>query len=170
MSTADGQVGATLKLIDNGADEVRWNVVLLAEGYRAIEQELFAAHAREFASALIATPPFDHLMAAINLFAVHVTSTDSGADDPITCGGTGVVARTYFDAAFCNNGIERLLEVDTGIALQIAGQAVPQYAIALVIVNTTTYGGSGGSGPGFSHAPLADPIALPRSCHTALGP
>jgi len=169
MSTADGQVGATEKIIDNGANELRWNLVLLADGYRAVELPLFAQHAQDFATTLLATPPFDKLKSAINLFRVNVSSTDSGADDPIACGGPGVVARTYFDASFCNDGIERLLEVDTAAALQLAGQVVPQYAMVLVMVNSPTYGGSGGSVAVFSQAVGANEIALHEMGHTAFG-
>ena len=51
-----------------------------------------------FVTAFRATPPFDELSPAINVFRINVSSTDSGADDPVSGGGTGATARTYFDA------------------------------------------------------------------------
>ena len=159
----------TTKIIDNGANELRWNVVLLAEGYREVELTQFAQHAEQFANTLLATPPFDALKKAINLFRVDVISTDSGADDPTTCGGPGIVARTYFDASFCHAGLERALQVDVATALQVAGEAVAQYAMVMVIVNSPTYGGTGGQIAVLSRAPGADEIALHEMGHTAFG-
>ena len=48
-----------------------------------------------FANALWATPPFDRLGLAINVFRVNVSSTDSGADDPVAAEaqGTGATFR-----------------------------------------------------------------------------
>ena len=169
MSTADGRVVATTKIVDNGPAETRWNVVLLAEGYRDQELPAFGDYATQFASKLLATPPFDRLTPAINVYRVDVASTDSGADDPTTCGGPGIVARTYFDASFCNQGIERGLQVDIGTALAVADQAVPQHAMVMVSVNSLTYGGTGGTVAVFSRAVGADEIALHEMGHTAFG-
>lgn len=160
---------ATVKIVDNGPAELRWNVVILGDGYREAELQSFGQHAKSIADKLLGTPPFDQLKTGINVFRVDVASTDSGADDPTTCGGPGVVARTYFDASFCHGGIERALQVDVGMALQVAGQSVPQYAMVMVIVNTPTYGGTGGQVAVFSIAAQADEIALHEMGHTAFG-
>src|SRR2546421_7187623 len=120
MSTADGAVLGTAKIIDNGPATRRWNVLIMAEGYRAAEMAQFAIDAQQFADTLLVTPPFDRLQAAINVYRVDVTSTDSGAADPAACGGTGASPRTYFDASFCNNGIRRLLQVNDLTVLTVA--------------------------------------------------
>lgn len=169
MSTADGRVIGPTKILDNGPASLRWNLVLLAEGYREPELPLFAQHAEAFTDKLLSTAPFDRLKSALNVTRVDVMSTDSGADDPTTCGGPGIVARTYFDASFCHGGIERALQVDVGLALQVAGTAVPEYAMVMVMVNTTTYGGTGGQVAVFSHGPDADEIAFHEMGHTAFG-
>ena len=57
------------------------------------------------------------LSPAINVFRVNVSSTDSGADDPVSGGGTGATARTYFDSSFGGNGIRRLLVCNNTTAL-----------------------------------------------------
>jgi hypothetical protein len=130
---------------------------------------VFAKRAQALADKLLRTPPFDQMKRAINVYRVEVVSTDSGADDPTTCGGPGIVARTYFDASFCHGGLERALQIDVGTALQVAGQSVPQYAMVMVMVNTPTYGGTGGQVAVFSQAPQADEIALHEMGHTAFG-
>jgi hypothetical protein len=168
MSTSDGTVIGTTKILDHGPANARWNIVIMSDGYQAGQLSQFAADAQKFVSKLLATSPYDVLQRAINVFRVDVSSTDSGADDPVTCtGGTGATARTYFDASFCNNGIQRLLEVNETTALTVAAAQVPEFHVAIVIVNSTTYGGSGGGVATFSVHPDAGEIALHEIGHSA---
>jgi hypothetical protein len=169
MSTADGTVLGTTLVANNGPASQRWNLVVLPDGYRSTELPQFGADVQQLADAILATPPFDRLRAAINVHRVDVTSTDSGADDPLACGGTGLTARTYFDAAFCNNGIRRLLEVNNATAIAVASAQVPQWHMIMVMVNSTVYGGSGGAVATFSKAYGAKEIALHEMGHTAFG-
>ena len=169
MGTADGTVVGRTLIVDHGPAELRWNIVLFSDGYQAAELPQFAADAQHFADTLLATAPYDHLQAAINIFRVDVESTDSGAADPAACGGTGATPRTYFDASFCNNGIRRLLEVDNGTVVLVANAQVPQWHVLAVLVNRAVYGGSGGAVATFSKAPNAMEIALHEMGHTAFG-
>ena len=77
--------------------------------------------------------------------------------------------RTYFDATFGSNGIRRLLTCNTRTALQTAAARVPEFSVALVVVNSDVYGGSGGGVATFSLAPGATEIALHEIGHTAYG-
>ena len=77
-------------------------------------------------------------------------------------GGTGATARTYFDSTFGGNGIRRLLVCNNTTALQVAAAQVPEFTVALVVVNSTIYGGSGGSVGTYSLANGATEIAHPR--------
>ena len=152
MSTADGRVIGTTQILHNGPAASRWNLVIMGDGYQASQRGRYATDAQQFVTALLATPPFDHLRRAINVFRIDVSSTDAGADDPAACGGTGAKARTYFDATFCSGGIRRLLVVNTTTALQVAAARVPQFHMAMMMVNSTVYGGSGGQVAVFSRA------------------
>jgi IgA peptidase M64 len=170
LSTSDGSVGSTTKIVDHGAGTARWNVVILGDGYRRSELPVYRAQAQNVVSTLRATPPFTQLWGAINVWRVDVISTDSGADDPTACGGTGQVARTYFDATFCGDGIiRRLLTVDVGTALSVARSAVPQSHLGMVLVNSPIYGGSGGAVATVSSHPAAMEVALHEMGHTAFG-
>jgi IgA Peptidase M64 len=169
MSTADGNVVGTTRILNSGDPATRWNLVLLGDGYQAGQLGQYANHAQQFVNTLVTTPPFDKLRAAINVFRVDVTSTDSGADDPRPCGGTGATAATYFDATFCNQGIRRLLVANNTTALAVARAQVPQWHTIVMIVNSTVYGGSGGSVAVYSLAPTAVEIALHEMGHTAFG-
>src|SRR6266545_4932525 len=102
MGTADGQVLGATQIVNNGSPARRFNLVLVSEGYQAGQMGQFATDAQSFVDTLFATPPFNDLRCAFNVYRVDVTSTDSGADDPAACGGSGTGVATYFDASFCN--------------------------------------------------------------------
>lgn len=170
MTTSDGSVGATARIVDHGAASERWNLVILGDGYRQSEMPAYHAQAQKVADTIQATPPFTELASAINIWRVDVLSTDSGADDPIACGGSGTTARTYFDATFCGDGtIQRLLTVDEGTARSVAGSAVPEWHFVMVLVNSPIYGGSGGSVATVSNHVAAMEVALHEMGHTAFG-
>ena len=172
MSTADGSVVGATKIVDHGPSSERWDLVIMGDGYRSAQLAQFVTDAQSFVDKLFVTAPFDDdaVQASINVHRVDVTSTDSGADDPKSCvGGSGATARTYFDASFCHEGIQRLLEVNEKTALSVAGAQVPNWNMVMVIVNSTVYGGSGGSVAVFSLASGADDTALHELGHTAAG-
>ncbi|HLX29531.1 MAG TPA: M64 family metallopeptidase [Casimicrobiaceae bacterium] len=174
MSTADGSVGATTKIVDHGPDASRYNIVILGDGYRAAEMAKYHADVQAFVTAFGQTAPFDALWCGINMYRIDVTSTDSGADDPLTCGdgsaGSGAIARTYFDSTFCSgNAIRRLLTCDSASALSVAQARVPAAHVVMVIVNSLLYGGSGGDVATFSTAAGAYEIALHEMGHSAFG-
>lgn len=169
MGAADGRVLGTTKIVDHGDAAERWNLVIVAEGYREGELPLFATDAQSFVDTLTLNPPFGGLMGALNVYRVDVASTASGADDPRACGGTGATPATFFDASFCNNGIQRLLVVDDQAVLDVVNAEVPEWHLILVIVNSAVYGGSGGQVAVFSLAAGANEIALHEMGHTAFG-
>jgi len=169
MGASDGQVLQSMKIVDAGPATDRWNVVIVSEGYRSGEMAQFADDAQQFATALLAVAPFDRLRAAINIFRIDVTSTDSGAKDPKKCGGTGAKPRTYFDASFCTNGIRRLLVGNNGRVVKVVSKQVPQWHMAFLSVNSPLSGGSGGAVATFSRATGAAEIAIHEMGHTAFG-
>jgi hypothetical protein len=169
MTTSDGTVQGNTQIFGSAPRNRAFNIVLLAEGFTAAQQGAFNTAANQFVTALRATPPFDELSPAINVFRVNVASTDSGADDPASAGGTGAVVRTYFDATFGGNGIRRLLLCNTTTAFQVATAQVPEHSLVLVVVNSTVYGGAGGSIGTYSLAAGATEIAIHEAGHTAFG-
>ena len=169
MTTSDGSVLDTTKIVDNGPPARRWNLVVLGDGYQAGQMTQYATDVQRLVSALFAASPFDRLRNAINVYRVNVTSTDSGADDPAACGGSGATARTYFDASFCNNGIRRLLLVNNTTVINTANVQVPQWTVLMVVVNSTVYGGAGGAVATLSLAAGSEEIAIHEIGHTAFG-
>lgn len=174
MTSRDGTILGVTKIHDSGPASDRWNLVLLAEGYRDVELGQFGDDAQDFVDALLATPPFDdpRVHCAINIYRVDVASQDSGADDPDTpsCPGSGLMAATYFDATFCGDGvIRRLLVVDDATATAVLDAQVPEWHQAIVIVNSSVYGGSGGQVGVTSTAPGWERIAIHELGHAAFG-
>jgi len=174
VTAADGFVSGTQKIVDHGPDAARFNVVILGDGYRGTEMGKYQADVQAFVDAFRQTAPFADLWCGINVHRVDVVSTDSGADDPLTCGdgsaGSGAVARTYFDATFCSGNLfRRQLTVDNASARSVALTQVPAAHVTMVIVNSPLYGGTGGEVATFSTAPGASEIALHELGHTAFG-
>lgn len=186
MTAQDGRVVRTVKVVDNGPDAARWNLVVLSEGYREDEFGQFATDVDDLADAVLAAEPFDALRQAVNVHRVDVASTDSGADDPpeevlrpdpsgppiVNCdGGTDTTARTFFDATFCGDGLNRrLLTVDAAAVLDVVDERVPEWDVAMVIVNSTVRGGSGGASvPVLSKSSDMHEVALHELGHAGFG-
>src|SRR5688572_9727809 len=169
MGTSDGRVVGTTQILDSGPRRERYNVVVLGDGYQRAQLEGYAGDARAFVDALLTAAPFRHMSSGINVFRVDVESTDTGADDPMACGGPGTTARTYFDAAFCNADVRRLLIANTSTAIDVLNAQVPEWHAAVMIVNSAIYGGSGGQVGVYSLAPGAVEIALHEMGHSAFG-
>jgi IgA peptidase M64 len=175
MGAGDGAVVSTTKIRNHGAASDRWNLVIVSEGYQEGEIPQFHSHAGAFVAALLGTPPFSDVLAsgplsnAINVFRIDVKSTDSGADDPTECGGTGATPATFFDASFCNYGVQRLLLVDQDAVLDVVDRSVPEHHAIVVLVNSTIYGGSGGAIAVASLAAGANELALHELGHSPFG-
>ena len=169
MGTHDGHVIGATKIVDNGPNNRRFNIVVVAEGYRSSELTQFAGDAERLVAELRATPPFTANMPGINVHRLDVRSTDSGADIPASTGTAAVDKRTAFDARFGAGGLSRLLVVDNALVLNAVNAYVATWHAILVIVNSTTYGGAGGAVGTFSLAPGAHRIALHEMGHSAFG-
>jgi hypothetical protein len=174
MTTSDGYIVGTTKIIDHGSPTQRWNVVILGDGYRSTELNKYHVDVQTFVDYLYGTTPFGEDWNAINVYRVDVVSTDSGADDPRTCGdgttGTGTSVATYFDATFCSDGAtRRVLAGNSTTALSVATTEVPQVHLTLVVVNTPNYGGGGGPVAWFSTDPRSAEIAIHELAHTFFG-
>jgi hypothetical protein len=175
MSTSDGYVVGLTKVVDHGPNSQRFNIVIMGDGYQASEQAKLATDVKAFVDLLRATAPYTDLWCGINVFRIDVVSTDSGADDPATCGdgstGSGATPRTYFDSTFCSDGnVRRLLSCNDDTAHDLAVAQVPEVHIIMVIVNTTEYGGSSdGRVAKLSTASSSAEIALHEMGHLAFG-
>lgn len=156
MGSSDGTVIGMTQIVDQGPRSKLFNVAVVAEGFQQSELGTFAARAQQFANGLFTTPPLSSFKRIFNVFRFDVASNQSGADDPATCAdgstGSGAVVHTYFDASFCDWGVRRLLRVDEGLVKSVVEKELPQWHFILALVNSTQWGGAGGSIAKFSIA------------------
>jgi hypothetical protein len=146
MGSNDGSVLGAAKILDNGADALRFNIVFVAEGFRAAEQGAFDALCSDFAFRMQGERWFQTHGRAINLHRINVASTESGADEPASCPdhtvGSGKTAATYFDATFCSSTIRRTVGINQPLVRSTLTSLVPRWHVAAVLVNTTLDGGA----------------------------
>ncbi|MDQ8182075.1 M64 family metallopeptidase [Pelagicoccus sp. SDUM812005] len=148
-SDGTGPVGSYL-LRSTGEDSQRFVMVILGDGYlrEDIDSGLYRDHAKRTLAAFAEVEPWGVLLQGTNVHVVEVASAERGASRED--GANGTIKDTYFQTAFYQGGIERLLYPQgDGIALarQAADDAVGVGAWDQIVmmVNSTKYGGSGGS-------------------------
>jgi hypothetical protein len=170
MSASDGRVIRIDKIIDNGPDSERWNLVIIGDGYRESELPTYRADADRFVSTLLETAPIDELASGINVHRIEVASDDSGADNPN--GAPPVTADTFFDAKFWDGAWSRVLTINTTLARATVAALVPAMHQIVCIVNTGTYGGSGAVNEHVatcSTHPASALVAIHEMGHSAFG-
>jgi hypothetical protein len=145
MGSSDGTVQSITKILDNGPDNSRMNVVLVAEGFTSAEQATFNSLCSDFVAALQAETWYPVLGGAINVHRLSVDSDDSGTDEPATCAdgavGSGTTVDTYFDAQFCGSNIWRCLSGDYTLVRDTLDAWFVEWDVGIVLVNTTGHGG-----------------------------
>lgn len=175
MSRADGAVVGLQKIADAGPPSMRWNLVIVADGYTAPNQAKFAADALAIRDRLLSEPPFDLpvVRSAINIYRLDVVSNEPGADKPHCGPGNGPSHRaaTYFDSTFCSDGeTQRLLYGDAALAIETVEAALPEWHQILVLVNDTERGGAGGQVAWFSNGGTDwREVAIHELGHSAFG-
>lgn len=122
----------------NGDSAEKVDLVFIAEGYTADEQEKFVADANRFTEALFATPPFTARRNDFNVWAVCLVSEESGTD----ISGKGIFKNTALNSGYYTFGIDRYLTTPDMKSIRDAVWNVPCDAIFLLI-NTDMYGGGG---------------------------
>jgi hypothetical protein len=169
MGTADGTVVGMQPVAQHGRTDLLLNLVLVAEGFRADELPQSSQYARRFVGRLLSFSPFDEAHCGINVFQIDVSSAESGADDPAECGGSGANVATYFDASFCHGGVPRAISVDEGSVIDVVRMFVAQWHLILIVVNSTKWGGTGGTIAKTSVAPEWEDVALHEMGHSLFG-
>ena len=143
----DGPTGVT-KIRDTGPDGNRLTIVILGDGYTAsnLAAGEYESDALWLGNAVEAKSPWDLLFGATNIYRIDVVSNEEGADNEIL----GELKDTYLNSSFWTNGVERALALNsTGYirAFNAADAYVGpgQWDMILVLVNSTKYGGTGGT-------------------------
>ena len=170
MGAGDGAVLGVHEVLINGEVESSFNLVAVPDGYHEDDMALWAADAKKFFDVFQSTPPFDDplVRSKLNLFRVDVRSDERGADKPAACFGTAAsTADTFFDAAYCHTGQRRLLVVDDAHVESVLDAQVPGWTQAIVIVNDSEHGGSGGPIPVTAKGPNWELTGVHEIGHSA---
>ncbi|HZU86975.1 MAG TPA: M64 family metallopeptidase, partial [Anaerolineaceae bacterium] len=147
-----------------GSPANRLDMVILGDGYTAAEQSKFLSDTAWVTGGFFNISPLIEYMNYHNIYAIYAPSNQSGADHPLysagctagdpTCCGDPIMASdpqngkmvdTIFDSTYCYYNIYRLLVAMDYSAIYTAAAAMPDWDEILLVVNDTTYGGSGGS-------------------------
>jgi len=160
----------------NGSNDARVNIVFLGDGYKQNQMDQYISDVEEITDDLFNTIPYSNYMNYFNVYAVEVPSEDSGTDHPGTapdCGGYNdnvFYADTYFDSSFDLYNIHRLLYIQNqSAAFDVLADNIPDWEIVFVMVNTTMYGGAGGTFAVFSRHASSSEIAIHEIGHSFAG-
>lgn len=135
------QAAALTKILDNGSDSERINIVVLSEGYTAADLSSFQTDAQNILNEIFGEEPFTTYKPYFNAYTLAVESSESGADRP----SLNTYVDTAFDATFETSGISQLLTVNSSKVYTTLNAHYSSYDIVLVLVNSDIYGGSGGT-------------------------
>jgi hypothetical protein len=144
IATATTQAAQVESLRDSGPVDKRYNIVVVGDGYRDVDQAQLSTDAKTAVDYLLSVSPLKQYSGFFNVKLVHVISKETGADR----GTYGDVRDTALNATyFCDGALERLLCVDDGLAQAAAAADVPEVNFTMAVVNDPKYGGSGGPSP-----------------------
>lgn len=149
---------------NSGPDDKLINLVILSEGYQIGELSKFITDATNFSNAMFIQSPFSEYTDYFNVYAIKVPSNESGADHPKTGSAADetnfpiptISVDTYFNATFDAFGYHRYLYYGIDYADAASAETkirsvltdnFPAYDVALILVNTPYYGGTGGEFP-----------------------
>lgn len=149
-SVALGQV--VTKVIDNGSDANRINIVVFGDGYIAGQESQFDSDVDEFLVYMFDREPFDEYHLYYNVYTIFTESNEEGSDHP----SVNIYKDTYFSSTYDSYGVERLITIPpndlnpsysqgAGKVFSLLSTHVPAYDVIVILVNDPQYGGSGGT-------------------------
>lgn len=168
--------------LKSGSPANRVDLLVMGDGYTTASS--FDTDAANLIADFFNISPYAEYQNYVNVSTLYTPSAQAGADHPPydpTCSGdnrsccsapqaqTDPLAGTYVDTAFngrfCAFQTYRLAVVDNGLAFAVAS-AVPDWDHLLMLLNDSTYGGSGGAIPVSSTHSLAVDIARHEYGHS----
>lgn len=166
-ATRNVEAGVVTPVHVSGPTQVRYDLVVLGDGFTAEDQELFNAKVKRLVEKLETEPryePFGEFLSCINVWRVNVLSNESGIDVPTE----GIVRDTALDCRYGDpeensNETERSIRSDSPEKVFAAADAAPDYDSVVVLVNSELPGGSyvPSSGLSFAYAGREGAAGLP---------
>jgi hypothetical protein len=165
-----GQTYPVDTIYKTGSLNNRVNVVILGDGFTQKELPEFTAQAKKFADFFLSYSPYNHYRGYFNFFSIPTPSKESGVTNPGTAPDVypdqPVGKKNTFYSATFGSSIHRLVTVNYSVVFNILASNLPEYDLAVVLVNTKFYGGSGGSIAVHTLHDQADLIGVHEIGHT----
>ena len=129
---------------------------ILGDGFTnsTADQKKFNDYAQLMAEYFQSIAPLNEFADHMKFYRVNVISAESGVSyaDKNSTADPGTVKNTYFGTQFWLQGMERLAGFGNNAGAQrsksVAAEHVPKYDYAIMLINSSKYGGSGGEGNG----------------------
>ena len=112
------------------------DLVFLAEGYSASQEDKFQSDVQKMADYLFSAAPYTTSKDRFNVRGVFRASEESGTDEP----HKGIFRNTALNTSFNTLDIDRYLLLEDNHRMHQMAACVP-YDTIVVLVNTSTYGG-----------------------------
>lgn len=132
------------------ADEDAFVLLMFGDGFTSEQQEQFYEESQKIAAYIMDTSPWNEFKDTVKIYALGVVSNESGAkaDNAKNQEEADTDTRdTYFGSSFWSGGMQRLLTISNDgskKATELTQKYLPAADYNVIIVNATTYGGSGG--------------------------
>jgi hypothetical protein len=152
----------------------RFNLVVMGDGYTAAELPKFREHLDKHLNVLWTIEPFKSYRSYVNVYAVEITSAQSGVDcDPnLDSGQVDTPLGMGFWGGCDPGSVQRLLTVN-GTAANRYADLVPGATRAnrqlLALGNSDTYGGAGGANATASGGNALSALITPHELGHSLG-
>lgn len=162
-------------LLANGPSSNRVNIVFLAEGYTAAQEDKFVSDATLSLQNLVAADPYQEYQNYFNAYAIFVASEQPGS----THYQYNLNKHTYFNSSY-DADTDRILTIPPnsvdadyshgrGKVDALIAQYAPQCTMPVVLVNDYVDGGAGGPLTLVSMGPTGLEIFMHESGHTLAG-
>ncbi|MFI0356538.1 M64 family metallopeptidase [Actinomadura sp. 9N407] len=152
----------------------RFNLVIMGDGYGGADLPAFRAHVDRHLNALWTIEPFKSYRNYVNVYAVEITSDESGVscDPALSSPRRTTPLKMAFWGGCKEAGPQRLLTMDSGAAKNYAdmvtGTTTANRQI-LALANSDTYGGAGGAYATASGGNALSALITPHELGHSLG-
>jgi hypothetical protein len=130
------QYDKVFRVLANGDPHEKVDLVFIAEGYTADQEEAFRRDVETFVNAVFSFEPFKGNKSKFNVSGVFRPSSDQGMDEP----RQHRYKNTVVDASFNALGTDRYMLTEGNRAYRDIASAVPYDALC-ILVNSDRYGG-----------------------------
>ncbi len=135
----------TTTLLNSGSTGVKFNIVVIGDGFQAGEQAAFNTEVTDkVVNGVFKNPVMSEIMNAVNLYRINVDSTDSGVTQVDANGAVTTAKNTALDMRFSGNWNRCWMEwgPNTSSRLNtILNAQVPGWNYVVMILNEPGFGG-----------------------------